>query len=110
MSSQQQVSISFSSAQRDTAKWPDPSCYEVRLPMPVPRVRQVVLGAVELPLNNDTVQDEAGGSLPVDEGCELTADDSPSCCDPAAEPESCTNVLHLCEEGGRQAVLAIPRS
>ena len=99
MSSQQQVSISFSSADRNRARWPSPSCYEVRLPTAVQRVRQVVLGAIDLPLNQNQINCEREARLPLHEGCVLRDND---------DDEVCGNTLEVCEEGGGRAVLALP--
>ncbi len=126
MSSQQQVSISFSSAQRNRAKWPTPSVYEVKLPMTIQRVRQVVLGAIDLPQNQRTVEEGDQALFPIYEGLQLhaTATASAYCldscnshgysvtpdshCGSSPEDPCCNNVLQVCEEGGGKATLALP--
>jgi hypothetical protein len=124
MSSQQQLSLSFSSAQRNRAKWPTPSVYEVKLPMAVQRVRQVVLGAIDLPQTQRTVEEGDQAFFPVYEGLKLHATPTAlascfdSCASQAVEPGShcgsseedpcCNNVLQVCEEGGGKATLALP--
>ena len=109
MSSQQQVSISFSSAQRNKKKWPHANCYEIKLPMPVQRVRQVALGAIELPLDTDVIKTGEEQHLPVSEGDIVCSEDAQDCC-PSQEqtPSECSNAIMLCEEGGGEACLALP--
>lgn len=107
MSSQQQVSVSISSSQRDLNRWPHANKYEVKLPMAIPRVRQVMLAAFDMPLNQRTV--ECGqGEFPYDEGISIHATNGSSTECVSAESPCCNNEIRICEEDGSEVLLALP--
>ena len=120
MSTHSTISITISSEHRNKINYPRPDKYCIDLPIPVQRVRQVSLGSIELPVNNDAIPDFADGIIPISEGqvappparrddtidalTESSASDSACCPDDGL----CSNVITVCEETGGRAVVLKP--
>ena len=120
MSTHSTISITISSEHRNKIKYPRPDKYCIDLPIPVQRVRQVSLGSIELPVNNDAIPDFAAGIIPISQGLvappptrrddtidaltESSASDSACCPDDGL----CSNVITVCEETGGRADIALP--